>query len=118
LKPSSPEDSQSSSRITIRSLLTLIPGAFEYVLNYLRRGVFPLAFDRQKGHDYSLYAKIFEEAKYFQCPLLIMRLEDECYYKCVTWQVSTEIQENPMPETCGDSNFNDCLLTSCSKKDD
>ena len=94
------------------------PGAFEHVLNYLRRGVFPLAFDRQRGHDYSLYAKIFEEAKYFQCPLLIVWLEDECYYKCVTWQVSTEIQETAMPETGGDSSFNDCLLTSCSKNDE
>ncbi|KAK0615154.1 hypothetical protein B0T17DRAFT_619960 [Bombardia bombarda] len=30
------------------------PDIFEYVLRYLRRGVFPLAFNRETGHDYKL----------------------------------------------------------------
>ncbi|KAM5440006.1 hypothetical protein McanMca71_004993 [Microsporum canis] len=87
---------------------------FEHVLRYLRRGVFPLAFDATKGHDYRLYASILEEARYFQCPELVTWLEDQCYHKCVTWRVSTENSEYSMEE---DSSVGDlCILPSTTAK--
>jgi len=48
------------------------PTLFEHILRYLRRGVFPLFFNLSRGHDYSLYLSLLEEARYFR----ISRLED------------------------------------------
>src|SRR4051812_26960470 len=39
------------------------PALFQHILRYLRRGVFPLFFDLEKGHDYSLYLSLLEEAR-------------------------------------------------------
>lgn len=69
------------------------PGLFEHILDYLRRGTFPLAFDKGKGHDYALYAKLLEEAKYFQCPALITWLEDSCYEKCVSFHITRDVDD-------------------------
>lgn len=44
---------------------------FDHILRYFRRGVFPLFFDKAKGHDLALYFALLEEARYFK----IMRLE-------------------------------------------
>jgi hypothetical protein len=41
------------------------PQLFEYILRYLRRGVMPLCWSRSSGHDYSLYASLLAEAKFF-----------------------------------------------------
>ncbi len=60
------------------------PGVFAHVLRYLRRGVFPLAFDEKTGgHDEKLYVDLLPEARYFQIPMLETWLEDELYLKCV-----------------------------------
>ncbi|KAK2744585.1 hypothetical protein FQN57_004190 [Myotisia sp. PD_48] len=56
---------------------------FKYVMEYLRRGVFPVAFDKATGHDHALYAKILEEARYFQCESLVKWLEHRSYETCV-----------------------------------
>ncbi|KAF3484276.1 uncharacterized protein GIQ15_03600 [Arthroderma uncinatum] len=87
--------------------------SFEHVLKYLRRGVFPLAFDAAKGHDYQLYAAVLEEAKYFQCPQLVTWLEDKCYRKCITWHDSTEPFEERMSSSRGDSSVGDWSLLPC-----
>ncbi|KAF3484106.1 uncharacterized protein GIQ15_03430 [Arthroderma uncinatum] len=70
---------------------------FAYVMEYLRRGVFPLAYDHAKGHDYGLYARILEEARYFKCTNLVLWLEGECYNKCVVKRVETEMQDSEWP---------------------
>jgi hypothetical protein len=44
---------------------------FEHILRYLRTGILPLFYDREKGHDFALYQAVLEEAKYF----VINRLE-------------------------------------------
>ena len=67
------------------------PSVFCHVLSYLRRGVFPLAFDaRTGGHDVALYIALLPEARYFQVPMLQRWLEDELYLRCVdhasTWR--------------------------------
>jgi hypothetical protein len=41
------------------------PDLFEHILNYLRRGVFPLFYDAQKGFDYARYTALLGEARYF-----------------------------------------------------
>lgn len=49
------------------------PDIFEHILNYLRSGMFPLFFDSgTQSFDYSKYAALLGEARYFGIP----RLED------------------------------------------
>ncbi len=44
---------------------------FAYILGYLRRGVFPLAYDEKTGeHDIRLYINLLPVAKYFQIRIL------------------------------------------------
>ncbi|KAL1961098.1 hypothetical protein VTO42DRAFT_3043 [Malbranchea cinnamomea] len=72
------------------------PTLFEYILDYLRRGVFPFAFSKEQGHDYVLYERLLEEAKYFQCRSLIIWLEDKCYHQCFMWSIrSHELRGEP-----------------------
>ncbi|WEW54946.1 pyruvate decarboxylase [Emydomyces testavorans] len=92
------------------------PDAFDYVMRYLRRGVFPLAFDVVKGHDYALYCRILEEAKYFQCSKLITWLKDELYYKCITRCTLTDTQEE-LPSLIEDSSTWNLKFSSLSKAD-
>nr|KMM68946.1 hypothetical protein CPAG_05269 [Coccidioides posadasii RMSCC 3488] len=71
------------------------PKLFEHLLEFLLRGVFPLAYDKCKGHDYLFYTQILEEVKYFDCPLLVLWLEDGCYEKCVLMNFSSHIKDSP-----------------------
>ncbi|KAK2804001.1 hypothetical protein FQN50_006807 [Emmonsiellopsis sp. PD_5] len=68
--------------------------AFEHVLQYVRRGIFPIIFNHESGqHDYVLYNAILEEAKYFQCDNLVIFLEDQCYLRCVNWGTTYKIHD-------------------------
>ncbi|KAK0666812.1 hypothetical protein QBC41DRAFT_325150 [Cercophora samala] len=60
------------------------PEIFRHVLQYLRRGVFPLVYDQKKGHNYKLYADILAEAKHFGIPKLECWLTDQLYLRCIT----------------------------------
>ncbi|KAK4652029.1 hypothetical protein QC762_607730 [Podospora pseudocomata] len=60
------------------------PEAFRHILQYLRRGVFPLIYDQKKGHNYKLYADILAEAKHFGIPKLECWLNDQLYLRCIT----------------------------------
>ncbi|KAK4640889.1 hypothetical protein QC761_607730 [Podospora bellae-mahoneyi] len=60
------------------------PEAFRHILQYLRRGVFPLIYDQKKGHNYKLYADILAEAKHFGIPKLECWLTDQLYLRCIT----------------------------------
>lgn len=85
------------------SFIDADPALFDHILRYLRRGIFPLVYDKTKGHDYALYTQILEEAKYFQCPTLIVWLEDSCYHKCISWNVNMKLSDAPDGRTHGDS---------------
>ncbi|KAG5291964.1 hypothetical protein I7I48_03925 [Histoplasma ohiense] len=37
--------------------------------------------------------------RYFRCPLPIIWLEDKCYSLCISWHVSTQLQESTEPST-------------------
>lgn len=55
------------------------PGLFHYILRYLRRGVFPLFYNRVLGHDYDRYNSLLAEAKYFGIKKLESWLEEKLY---------------------------------------
>lgn len=60
------------------------PALFEHVLQFLRRGVLPVFYDRQKGHDEAKYAALLEEAKYFLVEELRTWLEHKRYRDAVS----------------------------------
>ncbi|KAB5576216.1 BTB/POZ protein [Coniochaeta sp. 2T2.1] len=57
------------------------PKVFSRIVSYLRHGIFPLCYNPETGHDYSLYQEILAEAKYYQLPELELWLTDHCYCK-------------------------------------
>ncbi|RAL06902.1 uncharacterized protein BO97DRAFT_447229 [Aspergillus homomorphus CBS 101889] len=72
------------------------PDLFEHLLRYLRRGIFPIFYDRQKGHDYPKYFALLEEAKYFGIGELVTWLENGTYLRAVDigyQPISTEISQ-------------------------
>ncbi|KAL3421725.1 hypothetical protein PVAG01_05881 [Phlyctema vagabunda] len=59
---------------------------FEHILQYLRRGVFPIFFDDARGHDHVRYLALLEEAKYFQIARLEAWLRNKTYLRAVRVQ--------------------------------
>jgi len=70
------------------------PDVFEYVLKYMRRGIFPVVHDPQKGHDYNLYTAILAEAKYLQLPLLEFWIQEEGYILCLKSSIQASTPTN------------------------
>lgn len=52
-------------------------------MNYLRRGIFPLFFDKDKGHDQSRYNAVLTEARYFGISALAEWLAQKRYLDAV-----------------------------------
>ncbi|KAK3320390.1 hypothetical protein B0T19DRAFT_429537 [Cercophora scortea] len=76
------------------------PGVFEHILKYLRRGVFPLAYDQKRGHNFALYADVLAEAQFFRTPKLENWLTAKLYLNCISfstvWSPSyTHDKRNP-----------------------
>jgi hypothetical protein len=70
------------------------PVLFEHILRYLRRGVFPVFYDKSKGHDHALYLALLEEARYFQIDRLQGWLESKKYFEAVTIRCrASEVEE-------------------------
>ncbi|KAH8656708.1 hypothetical protein BGZ60DRAFT_384641 [Tricladium varicosporioides] len=44
---------------------------FEHILRYLRRGLLPLFYHNQNGHNHALYITLLQEARYFLITKLI-----------------------------------------------
>lgn len=74
---------------------------FEHVLRYLRRGVFPIFYDKLKGHDYALYLALLQEAKYFGIVQLQNWLEHKNFLQAVkityTYEGAHDKTENGPP---------------------
>lgn len=68
------------------------PALFKYILRYLRRRVFPIFYDIDKGHDHALYLALLEEARYFQIARLQDWLEEKRYLGAVSVQCSLEVE--------------------------
>lgn len=64
---------------------------FADTLRYLRTGVFPLFYDKSKGHNYYLYTILLAQARYLQIPKLENWLEKNSYLQAIS--VTTSIEE-------------------------
>lgn len=73
------------------------PVLFDHILRYLHRGVFPLSFDIDKGHDYHFYLSLLEEARYFQIPRLVDWLEKKCYLEAAHVTITPEVHDEKTP---------------------
>ncbi|KAK8196947.1 uncharacterized protein BKA78DRAFT_340689 [Phyllosticta capitalensis] len=62
------------------------PDLFAHILRFLRREVYPVFFDVDKGHDYALYTALQEEGRYFRIDKLFQWLEEKRYLKVVIVQ--------------------------------
>ncbi|KAB8071045.1 BTB/POZ protein [Aspergillus leporis] len=71
------------------------PALFEHILRYLRRGLFPLFYDRVRGHNYGLYIALLDEARYFGIDKLVSWLEAKEYIHAVKVQISVKVVEEP-----------------------
>ena len=70
------------------------PEIFEHVLSYLRRGIFPLFWDKAKSFDYGKYAELLQEAHYFGIQPLQQWIEAKDFEKAVQINISTSTVEN------------------------
>ncbi|KAL4762468.1 BTB/POZ domain-containing protein [Aspergillus foveolatus] len=66
------------------------PTLFEHILRYLRRGVLPIFYDINKGHDHALYLALLEEARYFQIARLQGWPENKQYLHAQAVKCSVE----------------------------
>ncbi|PHH63084.1 hypothetical protein CDD81_6329 [Ophiocordyceps australis] len=64
---------------------------FEYVLRYLRRGLFPLFYTTGIGHDHAQYYALLGEAKFFGIQKLVMWLQHRRYFQAITTTMDFEI---------------------------
>ncbi|KAF2183994.1 hypothetical protein K469DRAFT_439100, partial [Zopfia rhizophila CBS 207.26] len=56
---------------------------FEYILQYLQRGVLLVFYNGVKGHDYALYGALLEEARFFGINRLEKWLSEQKYLEAV-----------------------------------
>ena len=79
------------------------PELFEHILRYLRHGVYPLFWDRQKGFDLGLYVALQREAEFYGIAQLEHWIKHQTYTKAVRVEYQTkEIAGwEPLVETDG-----------------
>lgn len=72
------------------------PDLFQYVLEYLRRHLMPLCWDREKGHDLTRYTALLHEAEYYGIPKLSRWLKEQKYLDAVT--ITIKVTQRPIPD--------------------
>ncbi|KAL8748112.1 MAG: hypothetical protein Q9190_000074 [Brigantiaea leucoxantha] len=70
------------------------PDVFKYVLRFLRHGVYPLCYDRSRGHDFAMYAAIRSQADYLAIPKLVQWLDKQAYFKALKIQRIASVVED------------------------
>ncbi|KAL8875230.1 MAG: hypothetical protein Q9198_006380 [Flavoplaca austrocitrina] len=70
------------------------PEIFKHILRFLRHGVYPLCYDKAKGHDFATYALIQKQADYFGVQKLVTWLRKELYLQAITITVTARIAED------------------------
>lgn len=60
------------------------PDIFAHILNHLRRGGFPLLWDKENGHDLPMYARLLQEAEYLGVDDLANWLRMKKYLRAIT----------------------------------
>ena len=82
------------------------PKIFQHVLNFLRHRVYPLCYDKAKGHDFATYALIQKQADYFGVQKLVTWLRKILYLQAITITVTARIVEG-VDEIGGRNTSND-----------
>lgn len=67
------------------------PDLFEHILNYLRRSVPPIFWTRTEGFDYTLYAALLEEARFFGIDALEKWIKDRKYLSSIKIKHSIDL---------------------------
>ncbi|KAL8813788.1 MAG: hypothetical protein Q9223_006953 [Gallowayella weberi] len=70
------------------------PEVFKHILRFLRHGVYPLCYDKSKGHDFAMYAAIQRLADYLLILDLQAWLREAKYLKSVTIETTAEVVED------------------------
>ncbi|RDW85500.1 hypothetical protein BP5796_03825 [Coleophoma crateriformis] len=77
LLTSDPDDFETDFNIDADATL------FPAIVAFLRRGIFPIYYDKDAGHDHIRYHALLQEAKYFRIPPLEKWLGEKRYLKAV-----------------------------------
>ena len=85
----------SSKKIDADCFVDANGDTFEHILEFLRTGVRPLSYHIKKGHNYWLYAKVAEQARYFFIPTLIEWFDEKRYLKLVSERWTAKLHEEP-----------------------
>jgi len=63
---------------------------FKHILKYMHSGIFPVLYDKNKGHEFAVYLTILQQADYLISPALSKWLIDQTYLKAV--KISRELE--------------------------
>ncbi|KAL8882102.1 MAG: hypothetical protein Q9192_007644, partial [Flavoplaca navasiana] len=69
------------------------PEIFKHILRFLRHGVYPLCYDKAKGHDFATYTAIQQQADYLVIPKLVKWLNESQYMKAITTYIVARTEE-------------------------
>ncbi|KAL8871142.1 MAG: hypothetical protein Q9174_002963 [Haloplaca sp. 1 TL-2023] len=99
------------------------PEFFKHVLRLLRHGVFPLCYDKAKGHDFATYHGVHTLAKYLGVKELATWLNKKRYLEAVTVEadaniVGTDGGFTHPPASDVDVYYHPLMKTQKSKSDD
>ncbi|KAL4910992.1 hypothetical protein BDW74DRAFT_4587 [Aspergillus multicolor] len=56
---------------------------FEHIIQFLRRGTYPLLYDQWNGHDHAMYHALLQESRFFGIAKLTRWLEEKKYVDAV-----------------------------------
>lgn len=75
--------------------------AFAHIMRFLRHQIYPVVYDRVKGHDYAMYMAILDLAELLGITKLIVWIKEEAFYSAVTLTYRAEYVPSPdfAPET-------------------
>ncbi|KAL9576281.1 MAG: hypothetical protein Q9203_007771 [Teloschistes exilis] len=69
------------------------PDTFTHILRFLRDGIYPLAYDIERGHDFLLYTRVRCLAKFLLVENLVVWLREKRYLKAVRVETSARVTE-------------------------
>ncbi|KAL9576942.1 MAG: hypothetical protein Q9212_006700 [Teloschistes hypoglaucus] len=69
------------------------PEIFAHILRFLRHGIYPLAYDSVKGHDFGMYAAISRLADVYHVKKLSVWLKEQRYLEVIRTETSTRIAQ-------------------------
>ncbi|KAI4234784.1 MAG: hypothetical protein L6R40_006663 [Gallowayella cf. fulva] len=70
------------------------PEVFKHILRFLRHGVYPLCYDKSKGHDFVMYAAIHQLASYLLVEDLMKWLSKAQYLNAVMIETTARVEDD------------------------